>query len=184
MKNRTNKEENAIRYDIESYLEENITLMESQIEKNEELYNDVNEIFQDCKNNSNFSGIRDNINMAESLSKIRANGIDGADKLLKAKLSVLDTENKFRKVKSETENQSEKDLLLQNLHSILSNNQNLVEESQNYKGENKFSNEEYDKFLDEKVKSGEIKLSKNDQLGLNKFQKNNSLDDEISKEKV
>lgn len=173
MKKRTNKEENAVRYDIENYIEENITLMENQIAKNEELYNDVNEIFQDCKNNSNFSGLRDNINMADTLSKIRSVGIEGADKLLKAKLSILDTENKFRKVKADTENASEKDLILQNIHSILSGNQDLIQSNKSYNTINKMSNEEYNKFLEEKVNNGELKLTNNDKLGLNKFQKNN-----------
>lgn len=173
MNKKTKIEDNAIRYDIESYLEENITLMENQIQKNEELYNDVNEIFQDCKNNSNFSGIKDNIEMANSLSKIRATGIEGADKLLKAKLAVLDTENKFRKVKSENENQAEKDAILQSLHSILSTNPDMVKMNKDFSGINKSSNEEYERFLEEKVQNGELQLSQNDQKALNKFKESN-----------
>lgn len=173
MNKKTKIEDNAIRYDIESYLEENITLMETQIQKNEELYNDVNEIFQDCKNNSNFSGIKDNIEMANSLSKIRATGIEGADKLLKAKLAVLDTENKFRKVKSENESQAEKDAILQSLHSILSTNPDMVKMNKDFSGTSKSSNEEYEKFLEEKVQRGELQLSQNDQKALNKFKENN-----------
>lgn len=165
---KTDKNQNSIRYDVEDYLSENIHCLEDQINKNEDLYNKVDSIFKESQAASNFHNTKDNIELINSLAKIRSTGIDGADKLIKAKLSVLESEQKFRKLDIDKDMNNENEILMQQLNSILSSPTNEINQKLNQKN--------FNQVLDEKMKKGEINITQNDIKALEKFNKNTNKD--------
>lgn len=162
---KTDKNQNSIRYDVEDYLSENIGCLEDQVNKNEELYNEVKGMFDEYRQASNFHNSRDNIELVNILSKIRSTGIEGADKLFKVKLAVLESEQKFRKLNIDQNANNENDIIMQQLNSILTSSNNGINQ--------KLQQQNLNKILDEKIKSGEMNVSNNDLKALEKFNKNN-----------
>lgn len=162
---KTDKNQNNIRYDVEDYLSENIGCLEDQVNKNEELYNEVKTMFDEYRQASNFHNSRDNIELVNTLSKIRSTGIDGADKLFKAKLSVLESEQKFRKLNIDQDANSDNDIIMQQLNTILTSSNNGFNQ--------KLQQQNFNKTLDEKLKTGEINISQNDLKAFEKYNKNN-----------
>lgn len=187
MNKNTNLKNNNFRNDIENYLNNNIKLINDQIDKNEELYNEVKEIFDDQKTNS-FGNLKTMTEIASTLSKIRSVGIDGADKLYKAKVNILTMEQQYMKLKQDEENGSENELILAKFNEMMNTNKDLQEKMNRIPktvSENNQDLEELDKILNSKLNSGEITKSNNDKMAIDKFKNSNkSKEDEDNDTKI
>lgn len=173
------KNKNVFREDIENYLNKNINLIDDQIKKNEELYNEVKEIFDDQKSNS-FGNLKTMTEIASTLSKIRSVGIDGADKLYKARVNVLTMEQQYMKLKQDEQSGAENELILAKFNEMMSTNKELQEKmSQIPKSvSNNDDLSKLDEVLEKKLNSGEISKSNNDKMAINKFKNSNPKDNE------
>lgn len=169
---KTEKSINPIRYDIENYLSDNIEYMQEQLNKNESLYSEIYEKYKEISNVANFHNFKDNIEMANTLSKIRATNIDGADKLFKAKLSILDTEQKMRKLNIEKDSENNTEIVMQQLNQILSSNKDIKDQINSPNNNNKNTKNDFNHILDKKIEEGTIKLTENDKKALQKFNSN------------
>ena len=173
MKDET-KPKNSFRNDIENYLNNNIKLINDQIDKNEELYNEVKEIFDDQKNNS-FGNLKTMTEIASTLSKIRSVGIDGADKLYKARVNVLTMEQQYMKLKQDEQAGAENELILAKFNEMMSTSKELQEKMLNIPKSSPSDNDsaKLDEVLEKKLSSGEISKSNNDKMAINKFKNSN-----------
>lgn len=168
------KPKNVFRNDIENYLNNNIKLINDQIDKNEELYNEVKEIFDDQKNNS-FGNLKTMTEIASTLSKIRSVGIDGADKLYKARVNILTMEQQYMKLKQDQESGAENELLLAKFNEMMSTNNEIKEKLTKIPQASSYEDDiaKLDKILEQKLNSGEISKNNNDKMAINKFKNSN-----------
>ena len=177
------KPKNEFREDIESYLKENINILHTQLNKNEELYAEVKEIFDDQRKTPTFGNLKSVTEIANTLSKIRSTGIDAADRLFKAKTQVLTLEQNSRKLKQDAENRSESDLMMAKFNEFLNsdpvNLQNRINELNSKQQKHVPSVEDQidklNNILEEKFSTGTLKHTNNDKLAFEKYNNTNNV---------
>lgn len=161
------------RKDIENYLNDSINELSKQLDKNESLYDKVDKLFEEFNNTATMGSTKNLIELANALSKIRSTGVDVADRVFKARLAVLNTEQQYKKIKSEETTNNQTEAVMAALTDILNSNQELAKKHLDTPVVNNISDAELDALIDKKVKSGELKLTQNDIKGIKKYEGNN-----------
>lgn len=170
-----NEEDNnhtGTRADIENYLKENIQELSNQLQKNENLYNKIDSLYEELNNVATMGNTKNLIEVANTLSKIRSTGVDVADRVFKAKLAVLNTEQQFKKIKTDENTNNQTEAVMAALSDILNSNQEIANKHLNRPIVNNISDDELNQILDQKAKEGKIKLTNNDIKGIQKYKNN------------
>lgn len=145
-----------------NYFDDTLNIFYDNLKKNEELYNEIHDNY---KNNSptgfSLGAGRNTVELAKVLSSIRSTAIQGATALFNAKKSIAEIELKKRSQDMESEkNNDSKEFIREAIEELNRSNYSRIENNKEYninKGK-----ELLDNVINEKINSGEIKMSKND----------------------
>lgn len=164
--------DNNVRKDIENYLNENIEILHDQLNKNEELYKEVKDIFDDQRNTPTFGNLKNITEIANTLSKIRSTGIDASDRLFKAKTTILTMEQNIRKLKNEEDTISDTNNIITKFNEMMNSNKEIQQKIENMEFQQQkqeIQQEKLEEIINKKFESGELQKTNNDKLAFEKF---------------
>lgn len=154
------------------YFDDTLSLFYDNIQKNEELYKEIHNLFE---NNSptgfSLGAGKNTIELGKVLATIRATAIQANTALFNAKKAVTELELKKDSQNAERDSEEQQKEFVRLAMEEISNNKNRFNNKQNTVSD---SEDILDNVIEKKIKNGEISLTKNEKAM--KYDYNNEVD--------